>query len=279
MPTDHMVIGVCIPSRGTGHMPLVAGVQREIEVYDHVRPYFWSFYKTLPDAHNDVTAQALANERVTHLWFLEDDHLLPVGILRWLVKKLDEAPVVTGQYLLRNAGIVQAYHPRTGEVVMVPTGCLLVERSVFQHIPHPPFQRGTQYILDGGEWVDTGKKSWSAGDVFFSAMLRKAGVKMAAVEEPEVGHLDLVTPGGRSLSGVDEVRLHGGSGELQWAPELPRRRGKRDTRVVKLASPTGKLVIDMEYGEAGKYVKRGWSIVREVEDGGAGGRVPQVAGR
>ncbi len=254
------VIAVCIPSRGIGHMPTIYGVQRELESgpYEHIRPYFFSFYRGLPQAHNHVVHKALQHPNVTHLWIVEDDHLLPVGILAALLER--RAPVVSGQYQFRSGGTMASTHPRSGEVVMVPTGCLLVERQVFNKLPHPPFQR-SKYILKNGEWEQTTRLLHTAGDIFFSAQCRELGIPMEIVWEPEVGHLNIVDHGDRSLTGVDNVTLIGGSGDLEWEPpaKFNTLKGK-----VRIRNPGRTLVIDIDTMLAKGYIKKGWTLEEDA---------------
>jgi len=156
---------------------------------------------------------------VTHLLFVEDDQLLPVGVLAAVLDAARDHPIVTVDYQTRSGELMVGRHPKTGEVLLTPMGFLLVRRDVFDRIPSPPWQVGTQWELRRGVWHDTGRVARAGGqDAHFSRQVVAAGITIHALPGWEVGHLDRVQQGGRTNDGMDVVRCYGGTGDLQWAP-------------------------------------------------------------
>lgn len=253
-------IAVCIASRGTGHIRTMAGAVREVEPFPHV--WCWSFGNPIPAAQNDITAQALADKRVTHLWFVEDDCLVPDGALMQMLAAAQS--IVTIDYQTRAGRSITTRNP-AGEIVLTGMGCLLVRREVFAHVPNPPFQVSTRYVLTpAGEWMDTGKPEVYGGhDAYFYREARKAGYRIHQLDGVEAGHLDVVRAGHRRGNyGYDEVISYGGVG-VSLRPE-PREEPMAQRW---FRSPQG-VVIDLDPKKGGQvefYLRHGWQEISKTE--------------
>lgn len=254
-------IAVCLPSRGVGHYRTILGIQREVEPYRHLRPYCLVVGEPIPDAHNLAVRQALVDERVTHLWLLEDDHLLPAGVLRALLSA--DAPIAAAQYLLRN-GRPSVLRDAHGEVVLTGLGCTLVRREVFERLPDPPFQVGNRLQWEGGGWRDTGQPEYAGGqDIFFCNVARAAGIPITVLDGWQVGHLEAVRTGARANFGMDEIRCWGGDPSM---PHYPRTwRDIMGERVyLRLAHGT---VIDMDVDsdQYQRFLSQGAQVIKPAE--------------
>lgn len=254
-----MRLAICYCSRGMGHDRTIAGVIREVSSVDVEPVWCWSFGLPIPDAQNDVTRQALAAD-ADALWFVENDHLLPVGVVHALLAH--DAPVVAANYLLRSGVPCAITNERTGVVELVGLGCTLIRTEVFAHIPDPPFQVGNRFTWDGGEWRDTGVPEHMGGqDVTFCRAVRAAGMQIAVLPGVEVGHLETIRRGDHVNYGMDQIICHGGAGDLPWLP--PKRRPGMGKQIF-IKSPGG-TVMDMDEDKAGPWFDRGWVRINKSD--------------
>jgi GT2 family glycosyltransferase len=137
------------------------------------------FGHPLDHVRNSMVNYFLGQTKATHLFFLDDDILLHADAITRLLKH--KAPIVSGLYKERRQEhryiVIDTPRGRDGKLRfyfrrapknrlvacdVVPAGCLLVERSVFQRLQRPWFHIDKQY----GE------------DVYFSLCARKAGYRI-----------------------------------------------------------------------------------------------------
>lgn len=274
-------VALCYASRGVGHMPSIFSALREIKTCGVEFTLCPSFYRGIPDAQNHVTEQALSSSADV-LWFVEDDMLLPVGVLAAMLEEHEHgARVVTVDYQGRSASGRFIMKDNTGRVMLTPMGCLLVDRSVFAELPVPPWQvHTTQTALPDGTWIDTGKVSVQGQqDVFFSRSCWERGIEIVALDGWEAGHLDVKEYGGRHNFGVDTVLCYGGKGDLQWKPDgsvswrkhkirLRERDGDivadSDDKVIYIMSEKG-TVMDILESKARPYIRRKWKPINKTQ--------------
>lgn len=250
-------IAICYPSRGTGFDATWLGVVREIE--DGGYPHIWcpALYMPIPDAHNETVRLALADERVTHLWFVENDHLFPAGVLAALLAL--DAPIAAAEYVLR--GGLRCVIESAAGVELVGLGCTLVKRAVFTLVPDPPFQVGRRQQWTGSHWQDRPGYEHAGGqDIFFCQQARKAGLRIEILRDRDVGHLELKRAGDHVNLGMDWIRCWGGAARY---PYYPPKREDMMSKVVYLQAPGG-LVIDMDTAstEYPRLLRQGW---KEIE--------------
>jgi GT2 family glycosyltransferase len=162
-----------------------------------------AFGPRLDTAMDSIVHYFLDKTSATHLFFLDDDVLLPSdGILRLLKRG---APIISGLYKERGQKhrpiIIDTPKNREGKLRflfryakraprnrlltcdVVPSGCLLVERSVFQRLHSPWFHMEPNL----------------GPDVYFSLCARRAGYKVLLDTGVECIHI--VT----HLAGSDEA--------------------------------------------------------------------------
>ncbi|MGE0539754.1 MAG: hypothetical protein AB7R89_06210 [Dehalococcoidia bacterium] len=268
-------IALAYPSRGTGYAPTIFGALRELAPYPHV--LCPAFYRPMPDSHNDALLDALADERVTHVWFLEDDHLLPVGVLSAMLAA--DAPVVAAPYRLRGGNRCELY-TRDGRLALVGLGCTLIRRDVFEHpmIGYQPFDVG-QLLWDGSRWVEPrpGKRgSFCGPDTYFCKRLQAAEIPIRVLDDAwEVGHFVTEHQAARGSHGVDWLRCIGGARVMPWYP--PRRTAAMAVRYFR--SPGG-LVMDLDEAKGGQVayrLKQGWKEITKKEFDAAHGKQEKLA--
>ena len=143
-------IGVVFPSRGLCFSRTAEELIRETK--RHNCKIFFSHGKPIPDCFNDPLEEALDDKDITHIWFVEDDMVLPEGILTDMLNK-DKA-VVTADYPITKDGRGSVYRDADGKVIFCGTGCLLVQREVFDEIKRPRFHTRTKWnIKNYGKFI------------------------------------------------------------------------------------------------------------------------------
>lgn len=175
-----MKIAVCVPSRGTIYSQTVEEVLREVKGFDY--EIFWSHANPIPDCFNIITKQALADKDVTHLWFVEEDMVLPKGILRHQVWEMTDkhAVAVAADYPLVQAPSATVYRDPYGYAYFSGCGSLLVKRSVFTKEPY--WRADIQWHIEIKEdcleiapkWADAGKV-YGQQDITFGVSLYLKG--------------------------------------------------------------------------------------------------------
>lgn len=175
-----MKIAVCIPSRGTIYSQTVEEVLREVKGFDY--QIFWSHANPIPDCFNIITKQALADKEVTHLWFVEEDMVLPKGILRHQVWEMTDkhAVAVAADYPLVQAPSATVYRDPYGYAYFSGCGSLLVKRSVFTKEPY--WRADIQWHIEikddileiAPKWADAGKV-YGQQDISFGVSLYLKG--------------------------------------------------------------------------------------------------------
>jgi hypothetical protein len=257
-------IGVATASRGVGHMRAAASLIREVEPFPHT--WHWVFGRPIPDAQNEVTALALSDPDTTHVFYWEDDMLLPPGVLAAMLAA--DAPVVTVQYPLRSGQPAVVRQP-PDTVLLTGMGCLLVRRDVFAQIASPPFQvEQPAWGIEGGGWRQSDRIEWYGGhDGFFSRECLRQGIRVMLLDGFECGHLETLKLAPRQVRtnvGMDVEICHGGAG-LPYRPEA-RKVGEMAEKVF-IKSPSGH-VIDMDPDDANFKLfveQNGWTVVNKTE--------------
>lgn len=126
------MIAVILPSRGLMYSRTAEEILKNLKGLDY--KIFFSHRKPIPECFNEPTEQALANPDVTHLWFVEDDMILPPTILQDMLDK-DKAAVTVNYPTTKNRDA--AILTIKNRIVYGGTGCLLVKRAVFDELPKP----------------------------------------------------------------------------------------------------------------------------------------------
>lgn len=130
-----MKIAVILPSRGLMFSRTAEELLRNLRGVNH--KIFFSHRRPIPECFEAPTVEALKDKDVTHLWFVEDDMILPDNVF-WDMYQMDKA-VVTANYPTTEKGNAAVLSVK-GRVVYGGTGCLLVQREVFNEL-RPPYWR------------------------------------------------------------------------------------------------------------------------------------------
>ena len=145
-------LAVVLPSRGLLFSKTLEELLGELEGFDY--KIFWSHGKSLPECFNDPTERALADPEVYAVLFVEDDMIIPKGIL----KKMFAAryPVTALDYPFRQDGDSTCLHDPKGMAFWTGTGFLLVIRQVLEQMEKPIWRTDTTYE----QFIDKDTMHW-----------------------------------------------------------------------------------------------------------------------
>lgn len=138
-----MHLAVVLPSRGLLFSESFEELLRELKPFSY--KIYFSHGKPIPDCFNTPLGRALADKKVTHVLFAEDDMMLPEGILQkmingnWLACALD--------YPFKNDGEATILHDPQGYALYSGTGFLLVDRVLLDKMPKPIFRTDLAWDL------------------------------------------------------------------------------------------------------------------------------------
>jgi len=180
-----MKIAVILPSRGLMFSQTADEILQNLNELQKWHPagykFFFSHRKPIPECFEKPTNRALLDEEVTHLWFVEDDMILPPDCLLKLIEK-DKA-VVTVDYPTTDYGGGAVFSVKN-EIIFGGTGCTLVKRAVFDELKSPYFRSDIVWnIKNYGDFikiigVNRGKNQSGYGlhDVNFFINLYRLGI-------------------------------------------------------------------------------------------------------
>jgi hypothetical protein len=135
-------IGCILPSRGLSFSKTMDELLTELKPFKH--KIFFSIGNTLPDCFNIPLEEALKDE-FTHILIVEDDMIIPKGILKTMVKK--RYPVVALDYPFQKDNEATTLHDPSGMALYTGTGFILIERWVLDLMPKPIFSTDTAWDM------------------------------------------------------------------------------------------------------------------------------------
>lgn len=175
-----MRVGIILPSRGLMFSRTAEEIVRNVRGVNH--KFFFSHRKPIPQCFEVPTLEAIGDPTITHLWFVEDDMILPDNTLADMLSV--DKDVVTCDYPVTKDG-KGAVLSVGGEVIYCGTGCLLVKREVFATLSQPywrsdirwnPLNYVTTVKLVGSMYDD---QAYGLHDVTFGVKLYKAGIPIS----------------------------------------------------------------------------------------------------
>lgn len=177
-----MKLAVIMPSRGLIFSQTIEELLRELSGHDY--DLFLSHQRPIPECFNEPLERVLSSdEPYTHIWFVEEDMVLPEGILMELL--WCDSPIATSDYPAV-PGTMCVQRDASGNVLYTGTGCLLVERSVFDDFELPVFDTSFAYTPDGtliGERNQQDKsRLYGQHDIHFFLTVRELGLPIAVTD-------------------------------------------------------------------------------------------------
>lgn len=113
----------------------------ELKGFDY--KIFWAHQKSLPQCFNDPTEEALKDPEVFAVLFVEDDMIIPKGILKRMFDR--NYPVVALDYPFKNDGDATMLHDPEGNAIYSGTGFILIAKAILEALPKPIFRTDTAW--------------------------------------------------------------------------------------------------------------------------------------
>jgi hypothetical protein len=127
-------VAVILPSRGLIFSRTAEEILKNVKDVPH--RIFFAHRLPIPDCFEKPVLEALKGS-YSHIWFVEDDMILPPDTLKRLLD-MDKA-VVTVDYPTTDYGGGAMFKVK-GQVIFAGTGCTLVRREVFDELKPPYFR-------------------------------------------------------------------------------------------------------------------------------------------
>jgi len=209
LSNKHIKIGVIFPSRGLVFSQTADELLQNLK--GHLHKIYFSHKLPIPECFEVPTEKALKDPTITHLFFVEDDMILPPDILQQMLDK--NVAVVTVNYPTTSRGDSSVLTVK-GRIIYGGTGCTLVKREVFNELKKPYFRDDIVWIPKnkGDHLLFTGKlmtkKGYGLHDVNFF-------INLYQLEIP-VHKLD-ITIGQRKLIALGKAGTNDGAHNIkEW---------------------------------------------------------------
>lgn len=208
-------LAVILPSRGLIFSESFEELLRELEGFNY--EIFWSHERSLPDCFNIPTEAALADPDVYALLLVEDDMIIPKGMLRRMFAM--NYPVVAMDYPFRQNGDSTVLHDPEGKAYWTGTGFMLIARGVLENMERPIWR--TDRTFDPFVDKDTihfwprklTKVFYGLHDLNFGLVLYSAGMPVLPMAQ---------TGGQRKLVNLGQQHTNQGAHDIQELTEVGR---------------------------------------------------------
>jgi len=196
-----MKVVAATPSRGLIHSRTVEAVLRESwSIGDDWVGWLFTHDLPIPDCFNELVERALAT-CASAIWLVEEDMQPGPGTLVKMVDALyTPADIAVVDYPV---GLPKNISGKTyptvtrdgaGRVTWCGTGCILIQRHVFDSVPRPWFTLQNRLVKPGVVTWQGGEPSKYGSDIAFTFACHQLGFKFAVVDA-QVNHLRVVERG------------------------------------------------------------------------------------
>lgn len=206
--TTQNKLAVVLPSRGLMFSETLEELLVELEDFDY--EIFWAHGKSLPNCFNIPTEKALADPKVYAVLFVEDDMIIPKGILRQMFAM--NYPVVALDYPFQQNGDSTCLHDPQGMAFWTGTGFMLVAREILEQFEKPIWRTNRTFdpFIDQDTihfWPRTLTKIfYGLHDLNFGMVLYSAGVPIMPMKQ---------TAGQRKLKHLGQVHNNNGAHQIE----------------------------------------------------------------
>lgn len=186
-------IALLMPTRGL----IFPEVLESLESASKGIPRFYSHSQPIPDSFNNLATEALRSDwKITHIWFVEEDVVVPPNALELMLDLDTDIAAIT--YPLKQAPDRLCFGEVQGQLVWVGMGCTLIRREVFDAIEYPWFQTDcflvTRHSGSASDWIldlDRRERPYGGQDLYFCFQAIKKGFQIKLVEEVQCDHLSV----------------------------------------------------------------------------------------
>lgn len=160
---------------------------QNLQGYDY--EIFFAHGLSIPECFEKPLYRALESLEVyTHIWFVEDDQILPSDMLDSML--IADVPVATCDYPVSKDGQGVVFYNKEGEAMFCGTGCTLVKREVFEKLKPPYFRTdikwnptnyGNFIRLTAMQGSKKSEDTYGLHDVTFGMKLWKEGIPISVI--------------------------------------------------------------------------------------------------
>lgn len=256
------MIAVILPSRGLIFSETADEILQNLKTVQREgwkTKIFFAHKLPLPECFEKPTNRALLDEEVSHLWYVEDDMILPPDILSKMLSK-DKA-CVTINYpttAKQDAAVLTV----KGRVIYGGTGCTLVKREVFDELKAPYFRSDIMWIpKNRGDYIKfTGVKKenqegYGYHDVNFFMNLYLLDIPVHTLD---------FTVGQRKLKALGKAGSNDGAHKIDEWKKVKEDRYfnlkknlpvEHDTKLTTVLVPDGEIILSHNHAET--LIKKG----------------------
>ncbi len=255
-------VAVILPSRGLIFSETAEEILLNLRGVPH--KFFFSHKKPIPTCFEVPTEAALRDKSITHLWFVEDDMILPPDILKKMLDK--DLAVVTADYPINKNGRGSVFSDKGGKVLITGTGCLLVKREVLDAMKPPYFRTDIRWnIKNMGDFIKlTGAKTgqidgYGLHDVNFSMNLHRLEIPI---------HKMNIVLGQRKLIALGKAGTNDGAHNIEEWIKVKRNHLLKEVMswpvqetgdLVPIDTPTGEVLVSQSHAKT--MVKKGLGTI------------------
>lgn len=259
-----ITVGIILPSRGLLFSQTADEILvnvKEFKQFGGKCKFFFSHRQPLPECFEKPTNRALLDEEVTHLWFVEEDMVLPPTILTEMVR--EDVNAITCDYPVTKDGRGSVFCDQGGQVVFCGTGCLLVKREVFDSLKSPYFTDKIRWnMLNYGDAVkmiaskNPKGEGYGLHDITFCIKLWKTGVLIKVLP---------VKLGQRKLLGLGKAGTNDGANRIEvWKKIVKNARLKAlQAQPISLGAKTKLVTVDTPTGGVNTTRKHADNLVAQ----------------
>ncbi len=253
-------VGVILPSRGLMFSKTAEEILKNVQGVPH--KFFFAHKLPIPDCFEFPTMKALKDPDITHLWFVEDDMILPDDILKRMLNEY--ADVVTCDYPTTKDGRGAVFQDRAGGLVFAGLGCTLVKREVMDRMEQPYFRTDVRWTpTNHGTFIKltatktkAPKGSYGMQDVNFYMQLHRVGAEFSVYPE---------RLGQRKLVKLGEAGTNDGAHQIEewtelepnwWLSYITKLNKEPESKLKTVTFPDGKRM-NVSHDHANKLIKNG----------------------
>lgn len=251
-------VAVILPSRGLIFSQTADEILQNLRGIPH--KFYFAHKLPIPQCFEKPTCKAIFDEEITHLWFIEDDMVVPPDTLKMMLDM--DVAVVTADYPVNPDGRGAVFKDKGGKVIFTGTGCLLVKKQVFDELKAPYFRTDIRWTVKNmGGYIKlhpskmTNIDGYGLHDVNFCMNLNRLGIPIHVIPK-KLAQRKLISLGkAGSNDGAHNIEIwkkitanHLLKQVMKWPPT-------ETGNLVTVLTPTGE--INCSASHAKKLIRKG----------------------